>query len=92
MKCLEFKILYSSCPTPSVCQIDHHWRRPPREFEPSCPSTYLARRIDYFRSVVLSFVFDYLTESVLDCRVVTLDKVAVNELDSKGGFAYRRAH
>lgn len=46
--------------------------------------TYLPCRIHYLSSVVLTFVFDYFTEGVLNCRVVAVDEVAVNKLDSKG--------
>jgi len=49
-------------------------------------SSYLTGRVDDFRCNILAFVFDDLAEGVLDCRVIALDKVAVDELDGQGGF------
>lgn len=45
--------------------------------------TYLAGGVDDFSGELLAFVLDDLAESVLNCRVVALDEVAVDKLDRK---------
>lgn len=49
--------------------------------------THLASGIDDLRGELLAFVLDDLAEGVFNCRVVALDKVAVDELDRKRGLA-----
>ena len=41
---------------------------------------YLASRIDNLSRVVLILILDHLAEGILDSRVVTVDKVSVDEL------------
>jgi hypothetical protein len=43
-------------------------------------SKYLARRIDNFRCKVLVLIPDHLTEGVLNCRIIAVDKVAIDKL------------
>lgn len=45
--------------------------------------TYLAGGVDDLSGELLAFVLDDLAEGVLNCRVVALDEVAVDELDRK---------
>ena len=51
-----------------------------RPQKPRYLSAYLARRIHNLGGKVLSFVCDDATKGVLDGRVITLDKVFINEL------------
>ena len=48
---------------------------------------YLARRIDYLRSKILSAMFDDLGEMILNGWIVAVDKVTLNELHRERGFA-----
>lgn len=49
--------------------------------------TYLASGVDDLGGELLAFVLDDLAEGVFNCRVVALDKVAVDELHRKRGLA-----
>lgn len=49
--------------------------------------THLAGGIDDLRGELLALVLDDLAEGVFNCRVVALDKVAVDKLDCKRGLA-----
>ena len=49
--------------------------------------TYLASGVDDLCRELLPFVLDDLAESVFNCRVVTLNEVAVDELDCKRRLA-----
>lgn len=51
---------------------------------------YLSSRVDNFRSKILSLKPDHFAEGVLDCRVVALNEVAIDELHGQRGFAYMR--
>ena len=49
--------------------------------------TYLPGSINYFRGKILASVLDLSAECVFNGRIIALDKVAFNKLDSKGRFA-----
>lgn len=49
---------------------------------------YLARGINYFGSKVLTAVFDYLAESILNGGIVAVYKMVVDELHCQGGFTW----
>lgn len=53
--------------------------------------TYLSSRVDNLRSKLLTLVLDSLTEGILDSRIVAIDKVSVDELDSKRGLAWEES-
>lgn len=76
MKCLEFKILYSSCEMVSEA-----------EKTSSMCVTYLSCSIDNLSCIVLAIVLDNPAESVLNCRVIAFHKVVLNKTNSEGGFA-----
>ena len=46
-------------------------------------SAYLARRIDNLRRKVLTTVFDYFAERVLDGGIVAIYKMAIHKLHSE---------
>lgn len=80
MKCLLFIMLYSSCIT--------NPRSVSRESSSKAVGkTHLAGGVNYLCRELLAFVFDNLAECVFDCRIVALDKVAVDELYRKRGLA-----
>lgn len=76
MKCLEFKMLYSS-----YCKMSLSRSSPPRIL------SYLTSSIDDFRCELLSIVFDDPTEGVFDRRVITLYKMMLDKTNRAGGFA-----
>lgn len=84
IKCFEFKMLYSSWMASGTWSafLVLPWSSPKRL------STYLSSSVDNLCSVVLSLKPDHFTKGVLDGRVVAFDKVAIDELDREGGFAY----
>ena len=50
-------------------------------------AAYLTGGVNYFRSIVLTAVFDHFAESVLNSRVVAVDEKVVHKLHCQGGFA-----
>ena len=50
---------------------------------------YLTSSVDNLRRKVLALVPDDFAECVLDCRVVALDEVAVDELHGQTRLAWR---
>ena len=51
-------------------------------------SAYLTRRVDYFGREVLPTIFDDFAESILNGRIIALDKMAIHKLNCEGGFSY----
>ena len=49
--------------------------------------TYLPGSVDYLSGKILASVFELSAERVFNRRIVTLDKMAFDELNSKGRFA-----
>lgn len=45
-------------------------------------------RIDDLGHEIMVLILDLLTESILNGRIITLDKVAIDELDSQRRLAY----
>lgn len=50
--------------------------------------SYLTGSIDNLGRIFLAFEFDDFRKGVLDSRIVALNKVAVDKLDSERGFSY----
>lgn len=81
MKCLELRILYSSCveATPGVsewCGMEILGNLA------DCP-TYLAGSVNNLRGIVSISVFNDPTESILNGRIVAFDKVPVDKLNGE---------
>lgn len=72
MKCLEFKILYSSCRMVSVT------KRSSRTV-----ITYLSRSIDDLSCVILAIVLDNPAECVLNCRVIAFHEVVLDKANGE---------
>lgn len=70
MKCLEFKILYSSCRIVSVIRTASHMQ-----------ITYLSCSIDDLSCIVLAIVLDNSAECVLNCRVIAFHEVVLDKAD-----------
>lgn len=54
-------------------------------------SAYLTRGVDYFGREVLPAIFDHFAESVLDGRVVAIDKKLVHESHCQRRFTWTQA-
>jgi hypothetical protein len=54
--------------------------------------TYLSGGIDDFGCVILSIIFDDPAECVLDCGVIALDEVVLDEADCERGFSCDTKH
>lgn len=50
-------------------------------------STYLTRRVHYFRRKLLALVFDDTTKGILNGRVVAFDKLSLDVSYGERGFA-----
>lgn len=50
---------------------------------------YLSSGVNDFGSIFLIFVLYDFAECILDCRIVTLDEVAIDVLNGEGRFSYR---
>jgi len=81
MKCLEFRIEYSSWWWFGSAEQSGDGRG---------EQTNLAGGIDNLSRKVFSFVANLLAERVLDSRVVTLDEMTVYEAHRQGGLACGR--
>jgi hypothetical protein len=81
IKCLEFKILYSSYTQTSIrpCVSWLLHTEPWGLWWTDLPSS-----VDNLGQVFLALVPDRLAECVLNCGIVAVDKVAVDELDRQG--------
>lgn len=75
MKCLEFKMLYSSC---ALGEHRHEYGE--------IGSTNLASSIDNFSGKILALILYRFTECILDRWIVAVDEVAIDELNRKRGF------
>ena len=49
--------------------------------------SHLSSGVDDFRCIFLALVFDDFAKGVLDCWVVALNEMPVDELYGEGGFA-----
>ena len=52
---------------------------------------YLSGGVNDFRGKVLALVLDHTAKGILDCRIVALDKMAIDKLDSERRFALDRS-
>lgn len=72
MKCLEFKILYSSCRMVSVTKQSS-----------LTEITYLSRGVDNLSCVILAIVLDNPAECVLNCRVIAFHEVVFDKANGE---------